>query len=144
MKIHNVNSVNNTSFGLKCIKPERWNKETYKTLINSNLVKDIDKKYPNASASYFLFKKEDIVNDEPIYTLLFDLNLEKNKIWHFWLDSHNESTLPKYLTNRLKELTLEKVESDINKGTFKYTPIEVSIETKETNPIKRFFKKLFS
>ena len=70
--------------------------------------------------------------------------MEKNKIWHFFFFFHNESTLPKYLTNRLKELTLEKVESDINKGTFKYTPIEVSIETKETNPIKRFFKKLFS
>ena len=143
MKIHNVNSVNNTSFGLKCIKPERWNKEAYNTLINSNLVKEIDKKYPNASANYFLFRKEDIVNDEPIYTLLFDLNLGKNKIWHFWLDSHNELALPKELTNRLKKLTLEKVESDINKGTLKYKPIEINIEPVEKNPIKRFLKKWF-
>ena len=58
MKVHNVNRINNTAFGLKCIKPERWNKEAYKTLINSNLVKEIDTKYPNASANYFLFRKK--------------------------------------------------------------------------------------
>ena len=142
MKIQNVNRIN-TGFGLKCIKPERWNQEAYNTLINSNLVKEIDKKYPNASANYFLFKNEVWVNNEPIYTLLFDLNLEKNKIWHFWLDSHNELALPKHLTNRLKELTLEKVESEINNGTTKYKPIELDINPVETNPIKRFFKKYF-
>ena len=58
MKVYSVNNVNNTNFGIKCIKSERWNKETYKTLINSNLVKDIDKKYPNASANYFYSKKK--------------------------------------------------------------------------------------
>ena len=37
-----VNNVSNTSFGIKCIKPEKWNKEVYETLVNSALAKEID------------------------------------------------------------------------------------------------------
>lgn len=141
MKIENVNS---TSFGIRCIKPERWNKEVYETLLNSNVAKEIDKKYPKATANYFLYQEHDIANDEPCHTLLFDINLTKDKIWHFWLNSHNRDFLPKHLSKSIKNLTIEKIEEDIAKGTEKYKPIKVDIHPVGKFSIKRFLKNLFN
>lgn len=139
-----INNISNTNFGIKLIKPEKWNKEVYENFINSNLAKDVDKKYPKATANYFLYKENDIVNDEPCHTILFDLNLQKDKIWHFWLNSHSENNLTKYLSTYLKELTLEKVESEIAKGTKEYRPITIDIQPVEKNPLKRFLKNFFN
>ena len=140
----NIDKVSSINFGIKCIKPETWDKEVYAALLKSPLTKEIDKKYPNASASYFLYKENDLVNDEQIYTLLFDLNLTKQKIWNYWLNSHTKDSLPKTLSKELSDLTLEKVETDIIKGINKHRPIKIDIEQAEKNPIKRFFKKFFN
>ena len=138
-----VNNVSNTSFGIKCIKPEKWNKEVYETLVNSTLAKEIDKKYPKASANYFLYKENDMTNDEDIYTLLFNINLAKDKIWHFWLNSHNETALPQRLSEKLRQLTVEKLESEVADKSRCCYPIKIDIKLVEKNPIKRFFKKIF-
>ena len=29
-----IDSINRTSFGIKCIRPEKWDKEVYDTLMN--------------------------------------------------------------------------------------------------------------
>lgn len=49
-----VNRVNNQqpTFGMKYVSPRKWNPEILKTLMDSNLVKEIDAKYPKAKAIY--------------------------------------------------------------------------------------------
>ena len=76
-----VQKINNSqSFGIKCIKSDSWNKEVLQKLQHSKLVKEIDEKYPNASANYFFFKQNDIANDEDIWTTLFDITLKPDRM----------------------------------------------------------------
>ena len=136
-----IDNVNNTTFGIRCIKPESWDKKVYNTLINSKVSKVIDKKYPNASANYFLFKDNDTDNVKPFYTLLFDLNLTKGKIWHFWIKSPLQDILPETLSKNLKDLTIEKIEADISNSLKNSNIVTIDMKPAKENPIKKFFKK---
>ena len=49
----NVQKIDNTpNFGIKYVKPRKWNSNVLDTLMKSNLVKQIDNKYPNAQVKY--------------------------------------------------------------------------------------------
>lgn len=137
-----IDSINRTNFGIKCLRTEKWDKEVYDTLMKSALVKEIDAKYPDASASYFLYKENNVVNQNSQYKLLFDLNLTKNKIWNCWLKGNNEKILPKILLKKLQKLTLSETETNLRITARQFEQIKMDEDLK-LNPFKKFFKKFF-
>ena len=137
-----IDSINRTNFGIKCLRTEKWDKEVYDTLMKSALVKEIDAKYPDASASYFLYKENNVVNQNSQYKLLFDLNLTKNKIWNCWLNGNNEKILPKILLKKLQKLTLSETETNLRITARQFEQIKMDEDLK-LNPFKKFFKKFF-
>ena len=145
MEIAKLN--NQPNFGVRCINTKSWNKDVLQKFEQSQLVQEIDAKYPNASSNYFFFKQNDIANDENIWTTLFDIILKPDKIWHFRLDSHIKEVPDIYLGRKLETASLKDIENEIieqkinNNWT---TPMNIMQVTKEEiNPIKRFFNKLF-
>jgi hypothetical protein len=142
MKVGNIN--NSTTFGVRIIG-KKWNPAIIRTLEDSNILKEIDAKYPNASVNYFHFKHNDMANDEDIWTTLFDINLNPKRIWHYRLDSHTKTVPDKNLVEKLRNLSLNDLESEIEKqikeGTTLYFETKVTIAKK--NPIKEFFSKIF-
>jgi len=142
MKVRNIN--NSTTFGIRMVG-KNWNPTVKKLLEESNLAKEIDEKYPDAHANYFHFKHSDLVNDENIWTTLFDITLNPKKIWHYRLDSHTQTVPDKHLNENLSSLSINDLETEIEKqskeGVKTYIVKDISIAKK--NPIKEFFSKIF-
>lgn len=135
---------NQPNFGLTYINKSTWNKDILKTLEKSKLVKDIDKKYPVAYASYTKIREENPFNGEPNFHLSFILKLAKNKIWNFNIDSHSSEGVNKALISELKNKKLEEIEKEA-KPTIQSLRETIEIKNKEEgNPITRFFKRLFN
>ena len=142
MKISKIN--NQQTFGIKCVNSAKWNPELLKKFEKSKLVSEIDATYPEASANYFLFKQNDLVNDENVWTLLFDLVLTPKKIWHYHLDSHFADVPDKYLADRINKLSLKDVENEIQKqASDGITRHQIKFTGEKENPIKEFFKRIF-
>ena len=135
---------NNTNFGVNIINKPNWNEGVLKALQKSEVVKDIDKKYPNAKIRYSNQKLDgfDIVNDEPDYlgSLVFDL--EKGKVSTFNINSHTSAGADNALKRYIHAVSLEEIEKrakdkvDMPKYTLEIQPV------KEPNPIKKFFSKI--
>ena len=134
---------NQPSFGLTYINKKSWNKDILRTLEKSKLVKEIDKKYPVAYASYTKIREENAFNDEPNFHLSFILKLAKDKIWNFNIDSHSSEGTNKALIAELKSKRLEDVEKEA-KPTIETLRERIDIKYDKSNPITRFFKKLFN
>ena len=134
---------NQPSFGLTYINKKSWNKDLLKTLEKSKLVKEIDKKYPVAYASYTKIREENAFNGEPNFHLSFILKLAKDKIWNFNIDSHSSEGTNKALIAELKSKRLEDVEKEA-KPTIETLRERIDIKYDKSNPITRFFKKLFN
>ena len=135
MKITKIE--NRQTFGIRCINPKSWNSEFLKNFEKSKLVKEIDAKYPNASANYFSFKQNDMVNDEDVWTTLFDIILTPNKIWHYHLDSHNFNVPNQHLQEQIDKMGVSDLEVEIGKqAKTGVVPYRVKMTIQKTNPIK--------
>lgn len=67
MQVKSIDSkYSSPNFGIKYINPRSWNPSILDALMKSDLVKQIDRKYPNASVTYDCFFGD--------YTLDFNLN----------------------------------------------------------------------
>lgn len=139
---------NQPAFGIRCVNENSLNKNAFEILRNSKLAKEIDKKYSQASANYFFFenaKKEEASDiDNKLYTLLFDINLSKNKIWHMQVDTTISDTPAKFLKEKFDTLTLDALEESIRlKRTDSYIYKDIEKDVNKQNKIKLFLKKFF-
>jgi len=139
MRVEKYN--NSPNFGIRYTNKGSWNLKVLKTFESSNLLKEIDSKYPEAQVTYYkLNNARDLVNDEPISTLSMIIKLAENKIYHWNLSSHSQNIPETHLEKAIKELTLEDVERQAATGI---KPLEMITVIKKSNPITRFFKNLF-
>ncbi len=133
-----VNRVdNNVSFGIKIPNRKAWDNNVLKAFENSDLVKQIDKKYPKATASYNKFFDW----EDETYTVVSQLNLNKDKKFRWTLSSHSESFPDNQFVKFLKSTNLEEVE---DKSVRTLEPV-ATIEITEVKPslkdrIKNIFK----
>ena len=104
---------NNTNFGMRYSKPEKWGTKTLKTFIESDLRKDIDKKYPNAKSFYSTKKKEDI-GVMSVYNMNFKIRLDKNNVWICKDSAYSKEANDEFLAEKLQKLKLSDIERDIN------------------------------
>lgn len=131
-----VNKVdNNVSFGIKIPNRKAWDKNVLKAFENSDLVKQIDKKYPDAVASYSKFFDW----DDETYTVVSQLKLNKNKNFRWTLSSHSESFPDNQFVKFIKSANLQKVE-DESVETLK-PMVEISINAKKVSLIDRLKEK---
>lgn len=139
MRVQNVN--NQPNFGIKYVNPKAWNPNVLKTFEKSNLLKEINSKYPNAEARYFHMKDMDMMLDsDDTYTTLFDIILNKEKIFRWNLSSHSKNVPDNHLVEALNKLTLKEVE---DKSVQKLSPLaQISITVEKPNIFKRIYNKL--
>ena len=148
MLVQSVNSKNNgnANFGINIVNKPSWNKGVLKALEESKLVKEIDKKYPNAKIKYSnrYLSGFDMVNSEPDYLGSLVIDLEKNKIATFNINSHTSEGADNALKRYLSAVSLEELESrakdkvEVPKYTLEIYPV------KKQNPISKFFSKIFN
>ena len=133
-----VNKVdNNVSFGIKIPNRKAWDKNVLKAFENSDLVKQIDKKYPDAVASYNKFFDW----DDETYTVVSQLKLNKDKNFRWTLSSHSESFPDNQFVKFLKSTNLEEVEDKSVKTLEPMITVEVTqVKPSLKDRIKNFFK----
>ena len=141
MNISKVSYQNEPSFGIKYLNKGQWDKKVLKTFEESNLLKTIDKKYPNASVIYNKFYEF----EDDTHTLVAKLNLAKDKFFRWTLSSHNEEVPKKHFIDFINTATLEDVE---NKAVFELKPMTTisikSVKSTFFEKVKSFFGKLFT
>lgn len=72
MQVKSIDSqYSSPNFGIKYINPRSWNPSILDALMKSDIVKQIDRKYPNASVTYDCFLGH---HSKCFYTLDFNLN----------------------------------------------------------------------
>ena len=133
-----VNKVdNNVSFGIKIPNRKAWDNNVLKAFENSDLVKQIDKKYPKATASYNKFFDW----EDETYTVVSQLNLKKDKNFRWTLSSHSESFPDDQFVKFLKSTNLEEVEDKSVKTLEPMITVEVTqVKPSLKDRIKNFFK----
>lgn len=133
-----VNRVdNNVSFGIKIPNRKAWDKNVLKAFENSDLVKQIDKKYPKATASYDKFFDW----EDETYTVVSQINLKNDKNFRWTLSSHSESFPDNQFVKFLKSTNLEEVEDKSVKTLEPMITVEVTqVKPSLKDRIKNFFK----
>lgn len=143
MKVNNVQNHNHTSFGIKYVNKNAWNKDVLAAFEKSNVLKEINETYPKAKVKIAkLSGEEDPANSEEIHTLVMDIQLAKEKFFRWHLSSHTEKVPEKHLIKDLETLTMNDVEQ---RSAARLSPImSVEVFVTKQNPIKAFFKRIFS
>ena len=90
MDISRIQNNNQPNFGIRYRNLKAWNKELFNTFETSELVKEIDRKYPKAKVNLIKFTgEESIANSEIIHPLVMDIQLAKDKFIHRNNESKN-------------------------------------------------------
>lgn len=119
MKVQQIN--NQKSFGIRYVNSRTWDPIVRDTVHKSNLVKEINKKYPNAKVEFNetkLDKNLPTINNRWIndvsylFSLTFHLNSEM-KYSALYSYQQNLSEAKNSVLTNLKNLTLEEVEKYI-------------------------------
>lgn len=131
---------NEPSFGIRYRNKRLWNKETLKIFENSELLKEIDKKYPSATARLRKYSEGDEYN--LWHTMFLEIALTPKKIYKWGLASVNPADPPKQLAEILKSLTLEQVEQK-SMSIFKNCSVKNS-NFKIFNLIYENFSRIFN
>ena len=124
-----VNSTQQPSFGMRYLEPKAWQPEVLEALMSSNIVKEIDNKYPHAIASFYkatsgglrsvIFELNDDIKIDAVACSIYEQNAVEvlcKKIKNLKL-SHIEQHFP-FLTSNYSQEMVEKViqqAEDINK-----------------------------
>ena len=141
MNIPNVSYQNEPSFGIKYMNKGQWDKNVLQAFEKSNLLKTIDKKYPNASIIYNKFYEF----EDDTHTLIAKLNLAKDKSFRWTLSSHNEEVPKRHFIDFINTANLEDIE---NKAVSELKPMTtISIKPVKSTffeKVKSSFGKLFT
>lgn len=135
MKVNEINKQ--PSFGIKYLNKQAWSSKALKTFENSALLKNLDKKYPNASVVYNKFYEEDPFGFEPTHTLVAVFKLAKNQVFRWTLSSHRADVPEEVFMNFIKNTNITEVE---NKSVTELAPLE-KLEVKKISRMKEFFSK---
>jgi len=135
---------NQPNFQMTYINKKSWSKKILQTIEKSDLVRDIDKKYPTAFASYTkILEENNALNAEPNYHISFILKLAKDKVWNVNLDSHTSEGVENFLVRILKQKSLRDIEKE-SKPFIENLRETISIKPKEDkNPLAKFFRSIF-
>lgn len=140
MNISKVSYQNEPSFGIKYLNKGQWDKKVLKTFKESNLLKAIDKKYPNASVIYNKFYEF----EDDTHTLVAKLNLAKDKFFRWTLSSHNEEVPKKHFIDFVNTATLEDIENKAVTELKPMTTISIKpVKSTFSEKVKNFLGKLF-
>ena len=146
MQIQPINQNNNKpNFGINILNKPKWNQGVLKALEKSDLVKEIDAKYPEATAHYSKqnLTGMDLTNDEPDYLASLAIQLTKGKIATLNINSHTSEGADNALKRYVSAVSLEQIEQNA-KAKVEMPKYSVEINpVKKQNPVKRFFSKIF-
>ena len=146
MQIQPINQNNNrTNFGINILNKPKWNQGVLKALEKSDLVKEIDAKYPDATAHYSKqnLTGMDLANDEPDFLASLAIQLTKGKVATLNINSHTSAGADNALKRYINAVSLEKIEQKA-KDKVEMPKYSVEIHTeKKQNPVARFFSKIF-
>lgn len=117
--IEPIKSDNRVNFGMQYKNPRKWGAKTLQSFMDSDLRIDIDKKYPNASASYKVVRKKVsrfFERKEYSHKLTFNLNLEQGRSWEYKNTMLNTpDLLDEMLAKKIRQTSLEMLENDISR-----------------------------
>lgn len=149
----NINSISmsdkNPSFGIRYSKPQKWHPEVLKTMMDSQIVREIDKKYPKAIANYF-------VNGSTGSIRTLNFQLRNDMDIDILACSIFEPNAIENFCERIRNLRLSDIEKHFPFRDTKYSTNEVEHiiklaesnnyvkEEELNNPIARFFRFLFN
>ena len=140
----NVPKIDNQPvFGIKFINKQMWNGNFIKSFEQLDLVKQIDKKYPKASASYRKTIETDVTGSKPNYHLNFKINLKNNRERTFIVDSESSSSADNSLLNILKNISIVDIEKESSKKRRIQRIFSGETRMEKLNPIAAEFKKLW-
>ena len=107
-----INKIDNQpSFGIRYQNITDWNPKTLNAFKKSKLLKDIDKKYPDACVSYFKQNSIDFFGEEVGYnTLSAFFHLDKNKISKWEAIDKKRGVVEEKFVEFLKKASIEDLE----------------------------------
>ena len=134
MQIKSIDSqYNSPNFGIKYIKPRSWDPDVLDTLMKSNLVKQIDSKYPSASVEFEFFSGKIIPYN---YILKFYLN---NIIEAKIHETSYKKLIDEIRTTRLKDIEKNFIDNMKRKKTYEQRVENIYRAAEESN--KRLIKE---
>ena len=103
-----INSINNNqpNFGIKYVNKSAWNSEALKAFESSELLKGIDRKFPEASVVY----SKTYNNSDKLHTLKVNFQLAKDYGFDWVLSSAKEYDLEKWFKKFVNEENLGSLE----------------------------------
>ncbi len=144
--MNNIKNNNSPSFGIRYRSPKKWNIDLLETVMNSDLVKQIDSKYPKAIVSQKFSRKGDAVTASVNFKL-------KKGMEHSIISSPSKyskycSFLETYkdVAKKVRHTSLEDVEKSImDKATKKQHDLDVIKAAQEANrsPLVKKIRKIF-
>ena len=130
--------------------PEKWGRKTLQTFMDSELKQDIDKKYPNAVASYKVKTKKVsgfFERKDYCHRMDFNLQLDQGKNWNYHNTTLNTpQLLDDMFSKKLGQTSLKMIEDDIAKEAQQQSKHESYIKKAEKeNKLHKlsFWQKLF-
>ena len=106
--MHTYSLGNEPSFGIRYKNKKFWDKKTLKTFEDSELLKEINKKYPNATVS---LRKYSEIDEYNIWHMMFlEIALTSQKIYSWGLASLDTISPSIQLVKKLNSLTLSQIE----------------------------------
>ena len=107
-----INSINNNqpNFGIKYVNKSAWNREVLRTFENSTLLKEIDKKFPEATVAYSKSYKFKPNNYDKIHTLMINFQLAEGYGYKWTLSSSKEEEPDKMFQKFVNEKKLDSLE----------------------------------
>ena len=137
--------VNTPSFGMNFVNKGNWNERFLKSFENSQLVKDIDKKYPEAVVKYIKVAEDDMADSDTNFRSTLFIKLAKDKICKYFIDSHTSRGADNAMSQLINTKTLADVEKDAAK-TVDYSITsysDISIKPKKSNPVIDMLRRIF-
>ena len=141
-----VSKISNApSFGMNYVNKGNWNERFLKSFENSQLVKDIDKKYPKAVAKYIKVAEDDMADSESNFHSTLFIKLAKDKICKYFIDSHTSKGADNAMTQLIADKTLADIEKDavkdVDLSITSYT--DFSVKPIKSNPIMDMLRRIF-
>ena len=142
----NISRVDNQpNFGIRYINKKMWNRKFAKSFEQLDLTKQIDEKYPKASASYRKIAETDIDIPKPNFHLDFRISLNKNKTWNVSFDDKSSAKTDKALLEKLNNITLSDIEKEyVTKYKMKKIFSSEARVSKQNVIVSKFRKILFT
>ena len=107
---------NQPSFGIKCFGADKLDKKVLKTFKQSALVKNIDKKYPEATVLFVKQDSIDFFGKEVGYNNLYVfINLKDSKNFDLHISDKKKGVVEEKFIDFIRKTTIEDIEQKLAK-----------------------------